>query len=313
MKKNFKKMKATLYLNFLILSGFLGAQNSSVKLEQAFPEKYKGYTIKDENGNQVFTEEYKYLDSVNIYGFNYKSYDSLKIRGFLIEPKAKGKYPVIIFNRGGNREFGAVTIATLTDFLSKLSAKGFIIIGSQLRGSGRSEGMDEFGGKDIGDVMKLFGIIDHQENADPTKIGMLGVSRGSMTNFLVLKETDRIKANITIGGIADLNQKNRPEMYQLYRELIPKFDENPTKALDKRSSLLAIPLIRNKNLENFIIHGANDERVHVENAFLLFDKLTTHHFSTKLLIYEDANHGINNNTKDLIRQIINFYKLYLVK
>ena len=313
MKKNFKKMKAILYLNFLILSGFLSAQNSSVKLEQAFPEKYKGYTIKDENGNQVFTEEYKYLNSVNIYGFNYKSYDSLKIRGFLIEPKAKGKYPVIIFNRGGNRESGAVTIATLTDFLAKIADKGFIIIGSQLRGSGRSEGKDEFGGKDIGDVMKLFGIIDHQENADPTKIGMLGVSRGSMTNFLVLKETDRIKANITIGGIADLNQKDRPEMYQLYRELIPKFDENPTKELDKRSSLLAIPLIKNKNLKNFIIHGANDERVHVENAFLLFDKLKSNNFSTKLLVYEDANHGINNNTKDLICQIINFYKLYLVK
>ena len=226
----------------------------------------------------------------------------------MIEPKTKGKYPVIIFNRGGNRELGAVTIATLTDFLAKIAAKGFIVVGSQLRGSGRSEGKDEFGGKDIGDVLKLFEIIDHQNNADKDRIGMLGVSRGSMTNFLVLKETNKIKANITIGGIADLNQKDRPEMYEIYKELIPDFEKNPSEELNKRSSLLAIASIKNKELKNFIIHGANDERVNLDNAFLLFNKLTSNKFSTRLLIYEDANHGINNNTNDLIHQIIGFCK-----
>jgi dipeptidyl aminopeptidase/acylaminoacyl peptidase len=304
-------MKVLISFSLFVIFGLLNGQNSSVKLEQAFPEKYKGYTIKNEKGNQVFTEDYKYLDLVNIYGFNYKSNDSLKIRGFLIEPKAQGKYPVIIFNRGGNREAGTVNLDMLTDFLAKIADQGFIIIGSQLRASGRSEGKDEFGGKDIGDVLQLFDIIDHQENADPERIGMLGISRGSMTNFLVLKETDRIKANITIGGIADLNQKDRPEMYQLYRELIPDFDKNPKIELDKRSSLLAIPLIKNKNLKNFIIHGATDERVNVENAFSLFKTLKSNNFSTRLLIYEDANHGINNNTNNLINEINNFFKSYL--
>lgn len=301
-------MKRALYLYLLLLSGLFHAQNSLVDLEQVFPEKFEVYMTKNAKEQQVFKSEYKYLDSVNIYGYNYSSFDNLKIRGFLIEPKTKGKYPVIIFNRGGNRELGAVTIATLTDFLAKIAAKGFIVVGSQLRGSGRSEGKDEFGGKDIGDVLKLFEIIDHQNNADKDRIGMLGVSRGSMTNFLVLKETNKIKANITIGGIADLNQKDRPEMYEIYKELIPDFEKNPSEELNKRSSLLAIASIKNKELKNFIIHGANDERVNLDNAFLLFNKLTSNKFSTRLLIYEDANHGINNNTNDLIHQIIGFCK-----
>lgn len=304
-------MKKIFFSYLLLLSGLFYAQNSSVNLEQTFPEKLEGYTIKDKDGHPVFKDEYKYLDSVNIYGYNYSSYDNLKIRGFLIEPKKKGTYPVIIFNRGGNKELGAVTIPVLTNFLSKIAAKGFIIIGSQLRGSGRSEGKDEFGGKDIGDVLKLFEIIDHQNNADAKRIGMLGVSRGSMTNFLVLKETDRIMANATIGAIADLNQKDRPEMYELYKELIPDFEKNPKKELDKRSSLLSIPLIKNKKLKNFIIHGANDERVNVENAFLLFNALKSNSFSTRLLIYEDANHGINNNTNNLINQITHYFRTYL--
>lgn len=304
-------MKKTFYLYLLLLSGLFYAQNTFVDLEQTFPEKFEEYTLKNEKGKSVFKEEYKHLDSVNIYGYNYQSFDNLKIRGFLIEPKAKGKYPVIIFNRGGNKELGAVTISTLTQFLSKIASKGFIIIGSQLRGSGRSEGKDEFGGKDIGDVLKLFEIINYQDNADSNKIGMLGVSRGSMTNFLVLKETDRVKANVTIGGIADLNQKDRPEMYQLYKELIPDFEKDPNKELDKRSSLLAIPLIKNKLVKNFIIHGANDERVNLDNAFLLFNKLKSNQFSTRLIIYEDANHGINNNTNNLITQIIGYFRSYL--
>lgn len=199
----------------------------------------------------------------------------------------------------------------MTDFLSKIAVKGYIIIGSQLRGNSQSEGNDEFGGKDIGDVLKLLEIIDHQSNADIKKIGMLGVSRGSMTSYLVLKETNRIKVNVTIGGIADLNQKERPEMYELYKQLIPDFDKNPSKELDKRSPILSIPLIKNKQLKNFIIHGANDERVNVDNALLLFNNLKSNNLSTKLLIYEDANHGINNNTDNLLNEIILFFKNHL--
>lgn len=298
-------------LFFLLLLSFFYPQNSLVKLEPLFVEQFEEYMTKGKDMHPVLKNEYKYLDSVNIYGYNYTSDDHLTIRGFMIEPKAKGIYPVIIFNRGGNKETGAVTIATLTDFLSKIASKGFIFIGSQLRGSGRSEGKDEFGGKDVGDVMKLFDIIDHQPNADTKKIGMLGVSRGSMTSFLVLKQTDRVKANVTIGGIADLNQKDRPEMFTIYKELIPNYEKNPLEELKKRSSLLAIPLIKNRKLKNFIIHGADDERVNVNNAFLLFSELKSNQFSTKLLIYEDANHGINNNTDNLTDQILSYFKNYL--
>ena len=304
-------MKKIFYFFFLLVFCVSYSQNSLVELQQAFPEKYDRYIVKKENGQLKFKDEYKYLDSVNIYGYNYSSYDNLKIRGFLIEPKIKGNYPVIIFNRGGNRDNGLVSLQTMTDFLSKIAVKGYIIIGSQLRGNSQSEGNDEFGGKDIGDVLKLLEIIDHQSNADIKKIGMLGVSRGSMTSYLVLKETNRVKVNVTIGGIADLNQKERPEMYELYKQLIPDFDKNPSKELDKRSPILSIPLIKNKQLKNFIIHGANDERVNVDNALLLFNNLKSNNLSTKLLIYEDANHGINNNTDNLLNEIILFFKNHL--
>ena len=35
--------------------------------------------------------------------------DQLKVKGFLLEPKKEGKYPCLIVNRGGNRDFSIWT------------------------------------------------------------------------------------------------------------------------------------------------------------------------------------------------------------
>ena len=117
-------MKKVFCVFLILIFCVFYSQNSLVSFQQAFPEKYDRYIVKKENGQLKFKDEYKYLDSVNIYGYNYSSYDNLKIRGFLIEPKIKGNYPVIIFNRGGNRDNGLVSLQTMTDFLSKIAVKG---------------------------------------------------------------------------------------------------------------------------------------------------------------------------------------------
>lgn len=264
--------------------------------------------------NIVFAQNIKFEETVtsntqlHFYGFDYTSFDDLKIRGFLIRPKKEGKYPVIIFNRGGNRESGAVSSDMMTNFLSKIAEQGFIIIGSQLRGGPRSEGSDEFGGKDINDVLSLIDIIKNLPNADSSKIGMLGISRGVMTNFLVLKQTSEIKSCISISGIADLNQKDRPDMESLYKLLIPDYENNPDAALQKRSPLLAISEMKNKNISHFIIHGQNDERVNVENALKLYTELSKNKISSRLEIFENDNHGINQHTTELLKSINTWFK-----
>lgn len=269
---------------FLVFTNFLLAQN--IRLEQ----------VNTPNSQ------------LNFYGFNYQSFDDLKIRGFLIQPKKEGKYPVIIFNRGGNREFGAVSMDMMTQFLSKIADPGFIIIGSQLRGGMKSEGLDEFGGKDVNDVLSLIDIIKKLPNADSSKIGMLGISRGVMTNFLVLKQTGLIKSCVSISGIADLNQKDRQDMESLYELLIPNYQTNREAELQKRSPLLAISKTKNKDTSHFIIHGQNDERVNVENALQLYAELSKNKTSSRLQIFENDNHGINGHTDELLKSINAWFK-----
>ncbi len=54
--------------------------------------------------NDTLKNEYEHLKKLNFYFITYQS-DSLKVNGIILEPKKEGKYPVVIFNRGGNRDF----------------------------------------------------------------------------------------------------------------------------------------------------------------------------------------------------------------
>src|SRR5690606_3516702 len=63
--------------------------------------------------------ELSHLDKLEFYAITYQS-DSLEVEGMLVVPKANGKYPVVIFNRGGNRTFAPLTIETLVMYTAKL-------------------------------------------------------------------------------------------------------------------------------------------------------------------------------------------------
>jgi dipeptidyl aminopeptidase/acylaminoacyl peptidase len=263
------------------------------------------------NEKVVLKKEFQFLDSLNFRSINYKSFDNLKLRGFLIEPKKKGVYPVLIYNRGGNGNFGAVNSVFLTEFLSKIANEGYIVIGSQLRGTSVSEGVDEFGGKDVNDVLSLFDIIDQLPNADKNRIGVFGWSRGVMTNFLMLKKTNRIKTNIAIAGQADLIGTKRPEMFGVYRERIPGYAKDTVAALKTRSSLLAIDSIQNKKVSHFIIQGNKDVKVDISNAFAFYSKLNSKEYTTRLLVYENEGHDLEVVNDNLLDQIADWLKRYL--
>src|ERR1700709_1428014 len=81
--------------------------------------------------------------------------DGLTVTGYLWKPKdtAGRKLPLIIFNRGGNRDFGELSPWEQEGFYSYVS-NGFVVIASQYRGVDRGVdsgadgggGREEFGG-----------------------------------------------------------------------------------------------------------------------------------------------------------------------
>src|SRR5687767_4938529 len=84
------------------------------------------------------------------------SVDGLQVQGFSARPaqNASGKLPAIVYNRGGNAGFNRMTFTGMLSGVFTLAGRGYFVIGSQYRDK------DEFGGRDVNDVLALLDIID---------------------------------------------------------------------------------------------------------------------------------------------------------
>ncbi|RPJ22751.1 MAG: hypothetical protein EHM35_17930, partial [Planctomycetaceae bacterium] len=72
------------------------------------------------------------LAQVHLKSMTYLS-DGLQVKGYLAVPKHGDTLPCIIFNRGGNRAFGALTDGYAARMLGKLATWGYVVAASQYR------------------------------------------------------------------------------------------------------------------------------------------------------------------------------------
>jgi dipeptidyl aminopeptidase/acylaminoacyl peptidase len=272
------------------------------------PERFviaKGATL-------TWNENWQHLDSLNLFEITYLS-DGLKIKGFLIEPKAKDKYPCVIFNRGGNRDFGMLTPPRIARIGGKLASKGYVIIASNYRGVGGGEGLEEFGGADVNDVLNLIPVLSHIEKADTSRIGMYGWSRGGMMTYIALTKTNRIKAAVVGGAVADNFEtiRDRPAMEtNVISELVPDYYENKETALEKRSAIKWADKFP-KNVPILMLHGNADWRVNADQSLHLALEFQKYRIPYRLIIFEGADHGISEFRNETQNQTISWFDRYL--
>ncbi|MGH8105931.1 MAG: alpha/beta hydrolase family protein, partial [Arenimonas sp.] len=196
---------------------------------------------------------------------SYKN-DGAIIYGYVVSPKttATGKSPILIYNRGGNTTMGAIDSISLFRNVFPLVKAGYTVIASQYRGGTEGDpkklGRDEFGGRDVGDVTKLLDLSLKLPEVDADNVFMLGVSRGGMMNYLVAKKRPNIRAMATMAGPTDLaaGLKWRPEMENVYKELIPNYENNKQAALESRSALRWAEQLPT-DLPVLIVHGDADD------------------------------------------------------
>ncbi|SFS30329.1 Prolyl oligopeptidase family protein [Lutibacter maritimus] len=264
------------------------------------------------DGQIEFKKQFRYLDSIDIYSITYLS-DGLKIKGLLVSPNKKGKYPCIIYNRGGNRDFGSLKIAHGAITLGQIAKEGYVVIASQYRGNGGSEGQEEFGGKDVNDIIILPEVLKEVEVADTNRIGMYGWSRGGMMTYLVLTKTNEIKAAVVGGAISDnfASIEDRPEMETgVLSELIPNYAEKKVIELEKRSAIKWADKF-SKNVPILILHGTSDWRVKPEQSLKLALEFEKYRIPYRLIMFEGGDHGISEHKKEVDEQVLNWFEKYL--
>lgn len=277
-----------------------------ISLERIRPEESIRSTI-GENKYQYSLENSKHI---NVYKIIYKSQGHLVI-GFIAEPK-KGKHlPVVIWNRGGNREFGMInTNFIFSNSFGRLARAGYFVIGSQYSGNDGGEGIDNHGGGELADIISLLPIIKQYSKADENRIGMWGGSRGGMMAFLALKKVKWIKAVVCLAPISNLrNQiKNRPVMEKVYRELF-RFNK---RTLSERSVIDWVDKLPKKS-PILLIHGTADWRVNVQDTLDLGKRLYQEKIPYRMLIYEGADHSLSEYYPEMMDQAIAWFNRYVKK
>lgn len=250
-----------------------------VKLTSQLMEKLgeqAGQAVKNSKKIRVFI--FKYLSAGNL------------VAGFLICPRIiNNKLPCIIYNRGGNRDFGLVKNGRLFLSVGELAKWGYLVVGSQYPGNLLSQGKDEWGGADLESVLDLYSLLKKLSVADQSKIGMFGSSRGGMMTYLSLTRVKWLKAAVTIGGVTNLFRlaSFRPRMQRVFKETFggkKEAKKNRSIVFQTNKIIAKTPIL--------IMHGLADDRVSPEDALELAQKLFKAKKIFKLVMFEKAGHGL---------------------
>lgn len=237
------------------------------------------------------------LDSLSLYDLTYNS-DGRKIKGYIVKPKADGIYPCIIYNRGGSKEFGALTGAKLINHIRTIASWGYVVIASQYSGNGGSEGKDELSGMDLDDIINLKPVIDSLNYVDSMRIGMTGHSRGGLMSLNILRKSiDWVKCVSVKAPLLDIASEYiiRPELKEYQSDM---YDTNSAELIKSKSPYQNIQEI-DKTIPLQIIQGGQDINVMPSIAIKFFNKLIeAGHNSVDFHYFSEADHGLSQVIKE---------------
>jgi dipeptidyl aminopeptidase/acylaminoacyl peptidase len=305
-------MKLLTNLSILLVSLNIFAQNGEIVDRQELIWKNNVDIIKIVYKDGKLQKKYNYLNEVNIERITYIS-DGLKVKGYMASPKINGNYPCIIYNRGGNKEFGKLTPKKAVFILARLASWGYVVAGSQYRGNDGGEGKEEFGGKDVNDVLNLIPFFEHIKNTNTSKMGIYGWSRGGMMTYLTLTRTNIFKAAVVGGGLIDLRlwiETRKDTIESVYYENIPNYSENRSSSINERSAIYQVENISNTT-PVLMLHGTSDWRVVPEMALDLSKAFIHYKIPHRLILFEGGNHGLSEFNSEVDAMVKQWFDDYI--
>lgn len=254
--------------------------------------------------------------------------DGQSLRGMLIRPRnpGQGKWPAIIFNRGGTGDYGRIgnygvpckqdsdSCLYMVDLLL-LAEKGFVVIASDYRFHGPTGKRDEFGGKDVDDVLNLVPTLNAMEYVDSTRLYMLGQSRGGTMTYIALKRGVPVKAAAVIAGPSLLSSDTRSfihgdwflkgnEWFDGAPSIWPDYAHRAEEYYRERSAALWPEEI---NVPVLIMHSRTDPLVPVSQALRMAEALQSRNKAYSLIIYGSDDHSLSKNAEDRTRRISEWF------
>lgn len=221
--------------------------------------------------------------------------DDCTVSAFISMPKdyETKDYPLVICNRGGNGNFSALNAEAVAIYAQALHC---IIIASNYRETTPGTGFDEFGGKDINDVVFWMDMIPKLEFVTQDSVYMIGESRGGMQTCLALLRDNNhvIKAAACVSGVFDVIDlyNSRTDMQEMLARRIGGTPEECPEEYQKRSAInfadqFTTPLL--------IIHSTGDAKVPYAQAEEFVEALKSNEKKVEFITREDSYHSITSS------------------
>lgn len=238
--------------------------------------------------------------------------DGLNVTGVFTHPQRiePGKHPLMIFNRGGNGEYGVLVLGSILRYMGTFAEQGYLVFGSNYRGNDGGEGVEEFGGSDLQDVLELIAIGKQHPGWDGKNIFMFGGSRGGTMTYLAIKHGAPLNAAVTFGAPSDMwaAGRERPEMEKVFARRLPDYETNREAAYTARSAVKWPQALARTPL--LIMHGTADTAVLVSHTQALSEALHGVHPDFKTVIYEGGNHPLSTHMKEMLAETRDWFEAH---
>jgi dipeptidyl aminopeptidase/acylaminoacyl peptidase len=230
----------------------------------------------------------------------WKSFDGLKISGFIYQPDAKnfqGKRPVIINIHGGPEGQARPGFIARNNYM--VNELGIAIIFPNVRGStgfGKTFLAMDNGKKredSVKDIGALFDWIKDQPDLDASKVLVTGGSYGGyMALAVATNYADRIAGTINTVGIS--NFVTFLANTESYRRDLRRVEYGDERDPDMKKFLETIsPLNNAAKIKKplFVVQGKNDPRVPYTEALQIVEQVKKQNVPVWFLMANDEGHG----------------------
>ncbi len=230
----------------------------------------------------------------------WKSFDGLKISGFIYQPDAKnfqGKRPVIINIHGGPEGQARPGFIARNNYT--VNELGIAIIYPNVRGSsgfGKTFLAMDNGNKredSVKDIGALFEWIKNQPDLDSGKVLVTGGSYGGYMALAVSTHyADRIAGTIDVVGIS--NFVTFLANTESYRRDLRRVEYGDERDPEMKKFLEEISPLNNAakiNKPLFVVQGKNDPRVPYTEALQIVEKVKMQNVPVWFLMANDEGHG----------------------
>lgn len=235
--------------------------------------------------------------------FKYRTPNGL-IEAVGVVPKTKKSAPVILYFRGGTRDFGAIEHRTIANIMLPLARAGFAIFGSQYSEGPNSQGKDEYGGKDMNDIPPLVDALKSGPwKLNFRKLGVLGLSRGALMGMRSLQKGLKAKRAAFVSGLYDSRKikTERSDIYKMWKKEY-NFDPDDPAELVKRSPIAFATEL--PNIPYLLLHSKQDWRTAPRHAKQMASRL----HNAKLVWFPGDDHGLIENSRERNQHLIEWFK-----